>query len=164
MKIRSLIRVRLTRFFPSDRYIKNRCSGADGVLIDFEKKEDKVDDYKLSSFHRLKNSKFSLPKLLVDPVTTNSNQWIPRLIEEKSVDGVAMRNFTDDVISLDNEIFTMIWDTREQRITHSIISYHRINDCDIMWNSSIRTAVQDSLEHDIQPLAARTLRFRDYET
>lgn len=43
------------RFFPSDRYIKNRCSGADGVLIDFEKKEDKVDDYKLSSFHRLKN-------------------------------------------------------------------------------------------------------------
>ncbi|UMM25577.1 hypothetical protein L5515_005337 [Caenorhabditis briggsae] len=97
-QLRSLIRVRLTKYFPSDRYLKNRCSGADGVLIDMERRAERADDYKISSFMKLRNS------------------------------------------------------------------YHRINDGDILWNSSIRTAVQGSLENDIQPLAARTLVFRDIKT
>ncbi|KAF1760938.1 hypothetical protein GCK72_009191 [Caenorhabditis remanei] len=165
MHLRSLVRVRLTKYFPSDRYVKNRCNGADGLLIDMERREGRVDDYKLASFMKLRDSKLALPKLLVDPVNHAHNSWIPRLIADKSIAGIAMRNLnSEDVESWDNTVFTMIWDTKERRITHSIISYHRINDGDIHWNSSIRTAVQGSLDHDIQPLAARILRFRDMDS
>ncbi|PIC40047.1 hypothetical protein B9Z55_011530 [Caenorhabditis nigoni] len=166
-QLRSLIRVRLTKYFPSDRYLKNRCSGADGVLIDMEKRAERVDDYKFSSFQKLTKSKFALPKLLVDPVTNDTpNPWLPRLVAEKLIDGIVIRNFenSEDQEFWESNILTMIWDPRERRITHSIIGYHRINDGDILWNSSIRTAVQGSLENDIQPLAARTLVFRNIET
>uniref|UniRef100_A0A1I7TWS2 ATP-dependent DNA ligase n=1 Tax=Caenorhabditis tropicalis TaxID=1561998 RepID=A0A1I7TWS2_9PELO len=126
---------------------------------------ERVDDYKLASFMKLRNSQFTLPKLLVDPVVTTYNPWIPRLLREKCIDGIAMRNEgSSDSDAWDDTVFTVIWDAKQQRVTHSIISYHRINDGDILWNSSIRTAVQGSLDNDIQPLAARTLRFRDMET
>ncbi|EGT56633.1 hypothetical protein CAEBREN_02351 [Caenorhabditis brenneri] len=127
---------------------------------------NRMDDYKLKSFMKLRDSDFTLPKLFVDPVVNTFNPWIPRLLREKSIDGMAMRNEASsaDTDSWDNTVFTVIWDAKEQRVTHSIISYHRINDGDILWNSSIRTAVQGSLEHNIQPLAARTLRFRDMKT
>ncbi|CAI2348723.1 unnamed protein product [Caenorhabditis sp. 36 PRJEB53466] len=173
MLIRSLVRVRLTRFFRSDIYIKNRCAEADAILIDMERGENMEHEYKMRSFHRLRDSKYSLPKVLVDPVSSEPNDWIPQLITDPSVSGLALRSSGAAIEQLDdvnpllaehNTVFTMIWDTRERRITHSIITYHRVNDADIMWNSSIRSAVVGSLEHNIQPLASRNLRFKDMES
>uniref|UniRef100_A0A8R1DQN8 Uncharacterized protein n=1 Tax=Caenorhabditis japonica TaxID=281687 RepID=A0A8R1DQN8_CAEJA len=175
MLIRSLIRVRLTKYFRSDIYIKNRCAGADAILIDLEKHDDRTDDdYKLRSFHRVRDSLYSLPKILVDPVASNPNPWIPKLITEESVSGLAIRSSAPSTIDfLDgvdprcaehDTLYTMIWDKQEERITHCIISYHRINDADTLFNSNIRAAVEGSLKNNIQPLAARTRRFRDMES
>ncbi|CAI5445045.1 unnamed protein product [Caenorhabditis angaria] len=168
--MRSIMRVQLPKYFRSDIYFMNRCAKADALLIDIERKEFS-DDYKIKSINSVLTSKFPLPRILVDPVITHPpNPWIKGLEIYPIIEGHAIRSSTavekygneDDFhVDLPRTMFTLLWNFKENRYSHTIISYHTVNETDILYNSRLLSAIRRSIESNMKPVAARTCKFKD---
>ncbi|CAB3402800.1 unnamed protein product [Caenorhabditis bovis] len=132
------------------------------------------DSYKMQSLKAILKSKYPMPLIFVDPVDTKSDEWMKIIWKNRKIEGIAIRNSQEtlnesfeeiDVTKpIVNNMFTMIWNSKRQRITHSIITYHMINDGDMARNSRLHKAVTSSLEKKIIPLANRTCRYLDHKS